>query len=321
MKPSPLYSTPARQHKPYYLPGRINLKLYPRPMATTTILLLILATAPIARVAAQDISTLSIGTALNRSPYHACVTNCLVRVPLADNDNLETALGCATPVVNGCYCATSAAAVATAASFIPSCATLSCSRGDVGEDVRAIRDAYAQYCLAAGFTATGWNGWVMFSTPAPTPDDGDGMTTLTIPRGLATGVGVSVITTTVVDGTRTATSTITVDSSGSPIPASPASHDEDTGTVLAVGLGVGLGLGIPLLLAVTAIALLLWFRHKRQPRPQETAPVVVDGHQEVKPVIAASTTGGIGSPTIASTTPGLITPEELDGRALFQAPP
>jgi hypothetical protein len=65
-----------------------------------------------------------------------------------------------------------------------------------------------------------------------------------------------------------------------------------------------------LVLTLIAIALLLEFRHKRQPRPHEVASAVLDGHQEVKIL-----------KSVVASDAGPIPREELDSRAIFQAPP
>jgi hypothetical protein len=95
-------------------------------------------------VFSQD--TVSIYDALGGQ--HFCIPFCL-----GAENMLLAFMGCADPYENYCYCATAAASASRATSFITSCASSACSRGDIDHDLSFMSSIYISYCQAAGYTA------------------------------------------------------------------------------------------------------------------------------------------------------------------------
>jgi hypothetical protein len=102
---------------------------------------------------------------------HPCVERCLGRWA-ALYDNIGSALQCASPFYNECYCATAAASASKATSYLASCASTSCKAGDITMDLSAMQSLYASYCMENGFTQPGATAWYNPSateTGAPAP--------------------------------------------------------------------------------------------------------------------------------------------------------
>jgi hypothetical protein len=102
---------------------------------------------------------------------HGCIRKCLYFPGVYED--VGTALACATPYDNNCYCATASASASVAKQFIESCASKSCNKGDFSQDITSLRSYYASYCMANGFTQPGLAGWVpAAATSSPTQDTG-----------------------------------------------------------------------------------------------------------------------------------------------------
>jgi hypothetical protein len=87
---------------------------------------------------------------------HPCVSRCLWYTIFAD---LGSAMGCANPYENACFCATNTNAFTLADDHINSCASERCSKGDIPQDLTSMQSIYASYCMGAGFTQAGATEW------------------------------------------------------------------------------------------------------------------------------------------------------------------
>jgi hypothetical protein len=103
-----------------------------------------------ATVLAQH-TTVTIGDFNGFSQQHECVQTCLGD---AEGFDLGGALQCDQPYVNGCYCASTAAAAAS--SYLTSCVNSRCLTGDLPSDVTSVVSIYDYYCLTAGYTLPGF---------------------------------------------------------------------------------------------------------------------------------------------------------------------
>ncbi|KAH8586987.1 hypothetical protein B0O99DRAFT_694953 [Bisporella sp. PMI_857] len=212
------------------------------------LLAITLLTTLITYVLAQ-IQSVSISTAYP----HTCVNNCIYEPNWGFAAAIEDALGCAKPVANNCYCATASASLSAVDSWLSRCATSSCGRGDVSDDLNAMKSIYASYCLQAGFTAPIISTWY---TPATTTASSSTPTTTQVtivtqtapPSNSGSGTQVTVYT----------TSTQWVNNEGSNIPA-PASVSGPN----KVALGAGLGVGIPAFIALVGVGVWLCLRKRR----------------------------------------------------------
>lgn len=121
--------------------GALRAQVLPALTLLTTLITFVLA----------QIETLSI----NPTYPHGCVNECVKGTdrPLFSAGGIESVLGCAAPVANKCFCVTASALASSVESWIPACATERCSRGDLSDDMNAMKSIYASYCLQAGFTA------------------------------------------------------------------------------------------------------------------------------------------------------------------------
>ncbi|KAH8586502.1 hypothetical protein B0O99DRAFT_644374 [Bisporella sp. PMI_857] len=249
------------------------------------LLALTLLTTLITYVLAQ-IESVSIG----RTYPHTCVNDCVYEPNWGFVGAIEDALGCAKPVANNCYCATASASVSAVDSWLSSCATASCGKGDVSDDVIAMKSVYASYCLQAGFTAPVISTWY---TPATTTASSYTPTTtqLTIvtqtapPSNSGSGTHVTVY----------ATSTQWVSNEGSNIPA-PASQSGPNKVALRAGLGVG----IPAFIVLVGVGVWLCRRRRRdtQPPMQEQWPQYLPSQDGAE---APSLLAQPGSPPSAAT--------------------
>src|SRR5262245_3345390 len=95
--------------------------------------------------------TVSISGVINGQ--HRCVQYCLY-VP-GVYDDMGSAMKCATPYANNCYCATAAAPASSASSWVTACASTSCAGGDFNNDLKIMESIYASYCMGAGYTQPG----------------------------------------------------------------------------------------------------------------------------------------------------------------------
>lgn len=82
-----------------------------------------------------------------------CVQKCVFGFPYGGDNGVNQALDCGWPVLNNCYCATSA--TSTASSFLTSCVDNSCSRGDLPQAVTVAVSFYDSYCVEAGYAVAG----------------------------------------------------------------------------------------------------------------------------------------------------------------------
>jgi hypothetical protein len=133
-----------------------------------------------------SLTTVSIASEIP-SGQHYCIVECIYAPYIPAG--IGGALGCATPYNNDCYCNTQASSVSVASSFISTCASSSCSGGDLTDDLTSIFSIYASYCMNAGFTQQGATNWYNPATtsttistttsakPSPTPTTGATMTT------------------------------------------------------------------------------------------------------------------------------------------------
>jgi hypothetical protein len=105
---------------------------------------------------------------------HDCIKEC-VYYPGIYSD-IATALDCARPVENECYCAEASASASAASGWINRCASSRCAGGDLTRDISSMRSIYAGYCNRAGFTQPIISEW--FTTeaedPKPTSDSNGG---------------------------------------------------------------------------------------------------------------------------------------------------
>ena len=210
---------------------------------------------------------------------HYCIGWCLLVT-----NQLLSAMGCASPYENYCYCATAPASFAKAKSFITACASTTCSAGDLSHDLTVMQSIYTSYCNAAGYT-----GLTSTTSAQPAPGSTPSSTTAAQP---APGSGSVATTTQVTFVTQTpSTGSAATLSQGKclllwvamlvfllqvqpPVPSLPRSHSllipyggthpvtiQVTSTIFAaspssldsgpsavgLGMGLGLGLGLPLL--------------------------------------------------------------------------
>jgi hypothetical protein len=123
---------------------------------------------------------------------HSCVPRCLGDNP-SFYDNIGDALECGRPFYNNCYCATAAASASKATSFLASCASQSCSAGDLTVDLSAMESKYASYCMENGFTQPGATAWYN-PDATETRDPVPGSTEAIDPGPASTTTRVSVVT-------------------------------------------------------------------------------------------------------------------------------
>lgn len=123
------------------------------PLATAVIIAALLP-APSAAV----VSTVSIDEGGTFNNVHPCVRNCLFAPEIYTDAG--SALACAYPYDNHCYCATAVPSVSKLASFITACASTSCDAGDLTNDITNIETIYASYCASAGFVQPIVTGWI-----------------------------------------------------------------------------------------------------------------------------------------------------------------
>jgi hypothetical protein len=139
---------------------------------------------------------------------HKCAHNCL-SFPGVFAD-MGSAMACATPYMNDCYCATAPSSASKAASFITSCVSASCAGGDQSGDLSGLESIYASYCINAGYLQPGVTNWYNTATLTSATTSSGGPSPTGTPNGPATSTT-----------TQLTVTTQTVSSTGTGKPSTP----------------------------------------------------------------------------------------------------
>ncbi|KAH8169739.1 hypothetical protein LIA77_10283 [Sarocladium implicatum] len=110
---------------------------------------------------------------------HDCIEDCLFR-PYNRDVDVGDVLECAPPYEESCYCPSDDSQAEIVSRHLDSCASESCSRGDLSQDVDKMRAHYATYCIEKGYTADLVEEWYSaLETVASTTSDEEMTTTTT----------------------------------------------------------------------------------------------------------------------------------------------
>ncbi|KAI9163045.1 hypothetical protein HJFPF1_04643 [Paramyrothecium foliicola] len=265
---------------------------------------------------------------------HVCVTRCVYSTLVGD---VATALGCALPYDNECFCATQSDAFIAASSHFEDCATLRCSAGDISRDVSSMKSIYASYCLGAGYTQPGATDWVPAGATTATGDDpqetgiGDNNGTedpapsqsdnsdppartsvqLTIVTQTTTDSAGSTVTQTFSVVIQQQTSTAWVNPDGSPAqPPGSSGGGDDSKWKIAVGVVV------PVVVILAAVAAWLIWRRRRRAKQNPNPPAENFQHQTSPPPMTETPISRkpVASPAVSS----LSQPTEIHGNSIRQ---